>query len=584
MHCHLRVSFPGLVPGVALLLGLLAPSLVQAQPAPPARAVKVLRARGSVARRREVGSSEDAADWNVASAAQGENVVASQPPPAVSLWASLGYGLGDPIGSTFVNAIAPDGGGDVYAGGYFTVACFNPMCTNDSYVNHVAKWNPDGWSGLANGVSFAAFALAVDGNDLYVGGGFYGVCENIQCFGEQTPVYYVARWNGSTWSPVGHGLNDIVWALAVSGSDLYAGGSFTEICGNETCDSGNTPAMHVAKWNGSEWSALGDGLDDAVHALAISGSDLYVGGDFGRICGDAACSERGTPANHIAKWNGSSWSTLGNGTSKQTGRSAVNALAVIGTDVYVGGGFKELCGNDACDSGNTTANYIAKWDGHGWSTLRDGVDSDVNALAISGSDLYVGGNFGVVCGSSACDSLILNTPVFGIARWDGSFWWDLRYGVDSVVSALAVDENALYVGGAFTHICATGGCTPGATVNYIASYSLPTMPPTPTGTLADTATLTPTLTTTPPPLLTATHTAAGSATDTVPAPSTTPTGGAVLVGDCSGRGSVSISDLITLVNIALGSQPASACPDGIPAGTTVDIALLIQAVNNALHS
>jgi hypothetical protein len=518
-----------------------------------------------------------------------------------------------------VTAIA-DSGGDVYAGGYFTVVCFDSMCARSSYVNHIAKWNSDGWSGLANGLSFASFALAVNGEDVYVGGAFYGVCGNIACFTGQTPVNYVARWNGSTWSAVGHGLNNTVYALVVSGSDLYAGGTFTEVCGNETCDSGNTPALHIAKWNGSEWSGLGDGLDDSVYALAVSGSDLYVGGDFTQICGDAACSDGNTPANHVAKWNGSSWSVLGNGVSKQTGRIAVKALAVNGSDVYVGGGFKEVCGNSACNSGNTTANYIAKWNGSAWSTLRYGVDTDVNALAISGSDLYVGGNFNVVCGTSACDSLVLNTPVYGIARWDGSFWWDLRYGVNSIVGALAVGGSALYVGGAFTQICATGGCDPGATVNYVASYSLPTPPPTPTSTVADTATLTPTFTATPAPSVTATGMATSSATvtptraatatrtsaasppptvthtgtptvpptsaatDTVTAPSSTPTGAAVLVGDCSGKGSVSISDLITLVNIALGSHPVSACPHGIPPGKPVDIALLIRAVNNALHT
>jgi len=45
---------------------------------------------------------------------------------------------------------------------------------------------------------------------------------------------------------------------------------------------------------------------------------------------------------------------------------------------------------------------------------------------------------------------------------------------------------------------------------------------------------------------------------------------------------VTIGELITLVNIALGSAQPSACAHGIPADHAVDIALLIQAVNNAL--
>ena len=46
---------------------------------------------------------------------------------------------------------------------------------------------------------------------------------------------------------------------------------------------------------------------------------------------------------------------------------------------------------------------------------------------------------------------------------------------------------------------------------------------------------------------------------------------------------VTIGELITLVNIALGSAQPSACAHGIPNGAAVDIALIIQAVNNALN-
>jgi hypothetical protein len=37
---------------------------------------------------------------------------------------------------------------------------------------------------------------------------------------------------------------------------------------------------HIAKWNGSAWSALSTGMDGIVRALAVSGSDLYAGGEF----------------------------------------------------------------------------------------------------------------------------------------------------------------------------------------------------------------------------------------------------------------------------------------------------------------
>jgi hypothetical protein len=56
----------------------------------------------------------------------------------------------------------------------------------------------------------------------------------------------------------------------------------------------------------------------------------------------------------------------------------------------------------------------------------------------------------------------------------------------------------------------------------------------------------------------------------------------VCLGDCDGSGTVTVNEIITMVNIALGSTEPSACPSGIPSGAAVDIALIIQAVNNAL--
>ena len=56
------------------------------------------------------------------------------------------------------------------------------------------------------------------------------------------------------------------------------------------------------------------------------------------------------------------------------------------------------------------------------------------------------------------------------------------------------------------------------------------------------------------------------------------------VGDCSGTATVAIDDLVTLVNIALGTAQPSACPNGgLPLGGEVDVAVIIQAVNNALN-
>jgi hypothetical protein len=55
--------------------------------------------------------------------------------------------------------------------------------------------------------------------------------------------------------------------------DLVAGGSFTT--------AGGVAANRIARWKGGTWSALGSGMNDSVHALAVlPNGDVVAGGDF----------------------------------------------------------------------------------------------------------------------------------------------------------------------------------------------------------------------------------------------------------------------------------------------------------------
>ncbi len=60
------------------------------------------------------------------------------------------------------------------------------------------------------------------------------------------------------------GANGRVRATVIDGSgNLYIGGDFTAV--------GDVVANHIAKWNGRSWSVLGSGMNDNVFALAVSG-------------------------------------------------------------------------------------------------------------------------------------------------------------------------------------------------------------------------------------------------------------------------------------------------------------------------
>ncbi|MCD4691404.1 MAG: T9SS type A sorting domain-containing protein [Calditrichales bacterium] len=82
----------------------------------------------------------------------------------------------------------------------------------------------------------------------------------------------IAKWDGSSWSALGGGVDGNVWSILIDESDIYAGGYFTT--------AGIIDVNYIAKWDGSEWSALGSGLDNGANALALEGDNLYVGGNF----------------------------------------------------------------------------------------------------------------------------------------------------------------------------------------------------------------------------------------------------------------------------------------------------------------
>ena len=109
-----------------------------------------------------------------------------------------------------------------------------------------------------------------------------------------------------------------------------------------------------------------------VHAIALAGTNLYVGGSVSFISPNIA--------NFVARWNGANWEPLGTGVD-----APVTSLAAIDGNLYVGGTFTT--------AGGIRVNHIAKWDGATWSSLGSGANGEVDALAVSSGALYIGGNF-----------------------------------------------------------------------------------------------------------------------------------------------------------------------------------------------
>ena len=299
----------------------------------------------------------------------------------------------------------------------------------------------EGWSdafGLP-GVNYRGEAVALHGDDVYVGGQF-------DFAGTAANAVSLARWNATTraWSTLGDGPNNVgvfnevgdtgvVSALAVDRDRLYVGGAFSFV------DDGGIAASNIAVWGTTTgfWANLGTGTDSTVLAVAVSadGDRVYVGGAF--------TEAGGQPANHVAVWDVGtrSWSGLGTGTN-----STVWDIALLGGDVYVGGAFTT--------AGGETVNGVARWDGAAWLPLQDGNTRGVGqgpgtpptvfTLATDGVDLFLGGDFEHAGG----------TAVDHVARWDVAARTFSAVGsgfVDpGVVYRLAFAGQALYAAGRFT--------------------------------------------------------------------------------------------------------------------------------------
>ena len=132
--------------------------------------------------------------------------------------------------------------------------------------------------------------------DLIVGGNFASI--------GGVSTSNIARWNGTSWSAIGNGLSGsgsvVGCILPLSATEFVAGGSFT--------NSGATVLHNIAKWNGSAWIDMSAGFTSepaAQDLVRTPTGDIIVSGYFS-IGSDPA---RGG----LARWNGTQWERFAGG-------------------------------------------------------------------------------------------------------------------------------------------------------------------------------------------------------------------------------------------------------------------------------
>lgn len=321
-------------------------------------------------------------------------------------WAPLGSGV-----SNQVMSLTTQPNGDVIAGGFFTSA-------GGVAATFIARWDGSSWSSLAGGVGFTPYssvtALGHLANGDLIASGVFSSAGGV-------PVANIARWNGSTWGPLGPGLDNPARSFAqLPNGSLLVGGTFTY--------AGGSTQRYLAEWNGSSWSTPGGALTGPVFDLAaLPDGSFVVGGSFGAGAGGAAA--------RLARWAdggaGSAWLPLGAGVNG----FAVTALAAAANgDVFAAGDFTI--------AGGTAALHIARWDGAAWHALGSGIAGNLSDLEVMpNGDLIACGFFTAAGG----------VPAANIARWNGTAWSALGSGLGDVVTSLAVlPDGDLVAGGQFT--------------------------------------------------------------------------------------------------------------------------------------
>jgi len=163
-----------------------------------------------------------------------------------------------------------------------------------AYADHILKRSSNGiWSAMA-GMTGVIYTIAQHPitKEIYIGGNFLNT-------GGDPDADYLAKWDAvaGAWVSVVAGCNGVINVLKFDAiGNLYIAGEFTNW--------GDANGNYIVKWDGSNLSSLGTGLNYYCYALAIDNNGiLYAGGLF-TLAGGVANTTR------IAKWNGSVWATI----------------------------------------------------------------------------------------------------------------------------------------------------------------------------------------------------------------------------------------------------------------------------------
>ncbi len=282
---------------------------------------------------------------------------------------------------------------------------------------NIARWDGINFTPIGTGLVIEVLSLAIYNNEIYATNGY------------SANNFKIYKWDGNSWSVFAN-PNDNVRCLKVYNGKLYAGGNFSVIDG--------VLLKGIGVYDGVSWSDIGGGVDDPgcgfcswVEDIEFVDTMMYIGGAF--------ATAGSTPVSNIAKWDGTTWSTLGTGVTGNSGiyDGWVFTIEDFNNELFVGGNFDS--------AGGVLCSQVAKWNGNNWAALGNGLTGMNGGLAGPVYDFAV---FNNKLYSAAWCSYSDSTYIGTVANWNGIDWSITGNGLNNGNTiCLAIYYNEIFAGG-----------------------------------------------------------------------------------------------------------------------------------------
>lgn len=331
--------------------------------------------------------------------------------------------------------------------GFIAAGCFDSSGTKR--IKGLARFSDNGWTGFDFGegtVDELALpdnypclsAVFTDGDAIWVGSEVDRIEFKDQVFRG------AAKWDGSTWVPLGEGSANGLQRSGERGKFLRVN-KITKFRDNiyyagQFLTAGGVVSNNIARWTGAMWEPLGPadspGVNGEVHDLAVFDDQLIVVGSF------TSAGGLDVP-NGLAVWTGESWRSFPDDTLSGT----IFDLEVDADKLFALGAFRISQGGQLV--------RVAYWDGAAWRAVGPEFSflqlSRISKIAVFGQEIYVAG-----------ESTSEEIPV---VRWAGDQWEKIGVklvsgpsnvdpirGVEGRIRSLVLSRQGLLMGGRFIGI------------------------------------------------------------------------------------------------------------------------------------